>query len=813
MDTLLHDVRFGARMLRKSPGLTATAIFALALGVGVNTAIFSVVDAVLLRPLPYAEPGRLVSVAGTNARRPGEPLPVSYPNFADWRGQATAFERLAAYDPTDFNLVAGGRPERVKGAVVTSDLFALLGAGPQLGRQFTAEEDVPGAAPAVILSHGLWQRQFGGDPAAVGRALPVGGRPANIVGVMPSGFAFPPGAEPAELWAPMSFNETYIAERNMHNLGVVGRLAAGATVEQARAEMEAVAARLAEQYPASNGGWGARVVPLQEHLVGNVRPALLMLLGAVAFVLLIACANVANLLLARASSRRKEMAVRAALGAGRWRVARGLLVESVMLALAAGALGLLLAFWGTDLLVALGPGDLPRIGEVALDERVLLFTLAVSLLTGVGFGLAPAAQASRADLVDALKEGGSNPSARPGGRLRGALVVSEIALALVLLVGAGLLVRSFARLLEVDPGFRPEGVVTMQLQLSDASYAENHQVVSFYDRLLERARGLPGVVEAGLVTTVPLGKGAMALTYDVEGRPPAPPNERTSASFDVASPGYFRAMNIPLVRGRTFTDADREGSPAVVIVSETMARRAWPGEDPLGKRITMGASASGPPPPSREVVGVVGDVKHGGLEAEVKEAIYAPYGQVPWPNVTLVARTEADPDATAVAMRAAVRGVSPDQPVYNVRVMEQVVAESVAKPRLYASLLGLFAGLALLLSAMGIYAVMSYTVTQRAHEIGIRMALGARPGDVLRLVVGHGMRLTLVGVAIGLAAAFGLARLLASLSASLLFGVSATDPATFGGIALLLAGVALLACWLPARRAARVDPLVALRTD
>jgi putative ABC transport system permease protein len=809
METLLQDVRYGARMLRKNPGFTAVAVVALALGIGANTAIFSVVNAVLLRPLAFPEPDRLVTLAENNLRRGVDHSSVSYPNFADWREQNASFESAAASMESDFNTSIGDQPERVQAAIVSASLFHVLGVEPVLGRGFTDEEDRPGAGPVVVLGYGFWQQRFGGDPGVIGRSIPVEGLNVTIVGVMPAGFRFPVGTTPVPMLAPLSFLSADMqGQRGAHFLSVVARLRPGVTLEQARADMDAIGQRLAAQYPDSNTDTSVTVTLLHERLVTDVRPALLVLLGAVGFVLLIACANVANLLLVRSTARRKEIAIRAALGAGRWRVVRALLTESTLLACLGGALGLLLAIWGTDVLISVGPTGLVRVDEISVDGRVLGFTVAVSLVTGIVFGLLPALHASRIDLSEALKEGGANRVASARDRVRSALVVTEVALSVVLLIGAGLMVRSFARLLDVDPGFRPDHVVTAQLTLPDATYTEPQQVAAFYDRVLDRLRQIPGVQSAGAVTTLPLDGSRISVSYEVEGQP-TPPGLQQSAGFDAVSPGYFRTLGIPILTGRDFTDQDRADGRPVIIVNEAMARRCWPGQDPIGKRITSGITMDDGDPPVREVVGVVGDVRHNSLSSEARAAYYIPFAQVPMGMATLAVRTAAEPAAVTSAMRAAVRDVDSNQPLYNARVMEQVVAESVATPRFYATLLGIFGAVALVLAAVGIYGVMAYSVTQRTHEIGVRIALGAQPLQVLRLVVGHGLALALVGVGIGLAAAFALTRLMSSM----LFGVSATDPLTFGGLAALLVGVALLACYVPARRASRVDPMVALRYE
>ncbi|HEV3469192.1 MAG TPA: ABC transporter permease [Pyrinomonadaceae bacterium] len=811
MGTFLSDIRYGARTLWKAPGFTTVAVVALALGIGANSAIFSVVNAIILRPLPYPEPERLVAVSGRDTREGTDYWQHSYPNFVDLREQREVFEHVTAYSRASFFLIEGEDPERIVGAVSTHDLFGVLGVRPALGRAFTADEDRPGAPRVIVLGHRLWQRRFGGDPAAVGREIRLGSYTATVVGVMPPGFEFPLGSR-AEAWMPLgpAIPAATLAARDSVYLDLVGRLREGVSVERARAEVQTIGARLAAQYPDSNANQSFGLTPMHENLVGNLRRALFVLLGAVAFVLLIACANVANLLLVRAAGRQKELAVRTALGAGRWRIMRQLLTESLLLAVLGGGLGLLLAMWGTDLLVSLAPADIPRTAEVGLDARVLLFTLGVTALTGVVFGLAPAWQASKADLNETLKEGGRGSTEGTKGRLRGALVVAEVAVSLVLLVCAGLLGQSFLKLLSVEPGFEARGVLTADVVTLGKSFPERSQQAAFFSEVLARVAAVPGVEAVGAVNPLPLGGNFNTYSFRIEGRPAPAPGEAPVSDFRTAAPGYFRAMGIPVLRGRAFDERDTEKSPPVMLVNEALARKYFPGEDPLGKRITTGDSGSGNPPLTREVVGVVGDVRHAGLEEETTPESYVSYLQRPVSVMTVVARAAGgDAEALAASVRGAIREVNREQPVYNVRTMEQLLAESVARRRFNMTLLAVFAGLALALAAVGLYGVMSYTVTQRTHEIGIRVALGAQAADVVRLVVGQGMALALAGVAVGLFGAFALTRLMASL----LYGVSATDATVYAAVALLLSSVAFLASYLPARRAARVDPMVALRHE
>jgi predicted permease len=806
-ETLIRDLRYGARALRKNPGFTAVAVLTLALGVGANTAIFSVVNAVLIRPLPYENSHELVQLWGTMPQ--SDTSPVSPANFLDWRGQNRVFERTAAYTGQSLNLSGAGEPERIRAARVSADLFELLRARPALGRAFLPEEDQHGGHRVVVLSHALWQRRFGGNPAVVGQTLSLSDQSYEVVGVMPPNFSFP--RTTTEMWTPIAFSPTERAMRDTNFLSVIARLKPGVTLEQARSEMGVLARGLSGQYPDTNTEVGVKVVSYKEQVVGDARLSLLLLLGAVGFILLIACANVANLLLGRAAARRKEMTIRAALGASRGRVIRQLLTESVLLSLAGGGLGLLLAHWGLDLLAALQPTNIPRLAELSIDRRVLLFASALSLLTGVAFGLAPALLASKPELNDALKEGVKGTGGGSGRqRLRSLLIVSEIALSLVLLVGAGLMIKSFWRLMQVDPGFNPENTLTAVVSLPVSRYAETDRQIAFFQQAVERVGNLPGVEAAGVTTDIPLFGGS-STGFDVEGRPPAAPGQRPMVEFRSVSPDYFRAMGISLVRGRTFNERDRADAPGVVIVNETLARRYFPGADPLGKRLGLSK-----PTDWREIVGVARDTRNYGLDEEVKPEAYMPYTQSA-PDylsgsvsaMVLVARTASDPQGVAAAVKREVQALDSSQPVYNIKTMEQYLAESTGQRRFNMLLLAIFAGVAVLLAAVGLYGVMSYAVVQRTHEIGVRMALGARGRDVLRMIVGQGLLLTLVGVALGLAAAFALTRVIRGM----LYEVSSTDPATFIAVTSLLVLVSFLACLVPARRATRVDPLIALRSE
>ncbi|HJQ25168.1 MAG TPA: ABC transporter permease [Blastocatellia bacterium] len=801
MNSLLQDLRYGARMLLKAPSFTVVAIITLALGVGANAAIFSVVNAVLLRPLPYAEPDRLMIIRETKLPQFPE-FSCSPGNFLDWQKQNTVFERMVAIGTGSFNLIEGSEPERLLGMRVSDGFLETLGVQPALGRDFLTEENQPGHNFVVILSHGLWQRRFGGDSNVLNRAITLNGQSYTVVGVMPASFRY--GGRVIDLWTPIAFTAQQAQQHGSHYLQVIARLKPGATQEQAHAEMIAIAARLAEQYPDANAGWSVFVMPLLQYAVRSIKLALLVLLGAVGFVLLIACANVANLLLARAASRQKEVAIRTAMGASRWRIVRQLLTESLLLSLVGGAVGLLLAVWGKDLLLALAPEDLPRVSEASLDRWVIIFTAGITLLTGLSFGLVPALQASRPNLNETLKDAGRGSTA--GGRrhlIRSSLVVLEVATALVLLVGAGLLIKSFMRLQNVDPGFNPNNALMVKIGLPQKKYTPE-QGGAFYKQLIEKVAALPGVESVGAACVLPLDDD-FVLGFDIQGRPPYAPGDEPSTNYYSVTPDYFKAMGIPLLHGRLFNDRDTKDAPHVAIINETMARKYFPDEDPIGKRInvTMG------PTLYREIVGIVGDVKQYGLDGNTPPETYEPYLQQPMSFMSLVVRSNSDPTGLSAAIRGEVLSIDKEQPVSSIHPLTELVASSMAQQRFAMLLLSVFAAVAMLLALVGIYGVMSYSVTQRVHEIGIRMALGASSGDVLRLVVGHGLRLTLLGIVAGVGAAYGLTRLMSTL----LFAVSATDLTTFILFSAALAVVALAACLVPARRATRVDPMIALRYE
>jgi putative ABC transport system permease protein len=800
MGTLLQDLRYGVRMLLKNPGFALVAVIALALGIGANAAIFSVVNAVLLRSLPFNDPDRLI-VLKENKPPQFPEFSVAPGNFLDWQKQNTVFEKLAAIRGFSYNLVDTGEPERLRGARVSAGLFEMLGVKPSQGRTFAAEEDQPGRDTVVILSHSLWQRRFGADPNILGRTLTLNAATYTIVGVMPPDFQFPD--RETELFTPVAFDSKQADQHGAHYISAIGRLKPGVSIEQARTEMSAIAARLAQQYPDSNTGWGVSLFKMQEYESRDIKPALLILLGAVALVLLIACANVANLLLARATARQREIAIRTALGASRWRVIRQLLTESVLLALIGGGIGLLLAVWGVDLLLALAPEDLPHVKGGTVDARVLGFTILITLLTGVVFGLAPALQSSRPNLNETLKEGGRGTTVGHN-RVRSSLVITEVAVALVLLIGAGLLIRSFYRLQQVDPGFNPRNALAVALSLPAKKYPEEEQNARFYTQLIEKVSALPGVVAVGATQSLPIHDDYV-LGFNIQGRAPDAPGEEPSTNYYAVSPGYFKAMGIPLLRGRLFTVQDTKDTPRVAVINETMAKKFFPNEDPIGK----GINVTNGPERFREIVGIVGDVKQYGLDQPTTAQTYEPYLQTPFQGMTLIVRTEGNPTGLTANVRSQVLSIDKEQPVSRIRTLEQVIAESVAKQRFAMMLLGIFALVALVLAGVGLYGVMSYAVTQRTHEIGIRMALGAQQRDVLKLVVGQGMILALVGVLLGLLASLALTRVMTTL----LFGVSATDPLTFLAIPALLAAVALLASFMPARRAMKVDPMIALRYE
>jgi len=808
INTLWQDLRYGARMLLKTPNITLPAVITLALGIGANTAIFSVVNAVLLRPLPYAEPERLVWLWGVQpmfgqaAHSPAD--------FLDYQTQNNSFAEMTAYRNLSFTLTGAGQPERIDGRIVSANYFSLLGVKTGVGRALAPEDGRPGAARVAVLSHGFWQSHFNGDPKAIGKSLALNGENATVIGVMPKDFK----ETDVELWVnprqvvpdlSTTSRDDILTLRTNNYLRLIGRLKPGVTIARAQADINSIVARLQRQYPQTNAVRSVRLISLHDRVVGDLRQTMLLLFGAVGLVLLIASSNVANLMIVRATARGKEIAIRLALGAGRWRIMRQLLVESALLACLGGACGWLLAAWGVDLLLALSPDGTPRLTDVRLDQQVFGFTLLLSLSTGVVFGLFPALSASKADLNQSLKEGGRSAETDGGRhRLRGALVIAEMALALVVMIG-GLLIKSFARLQNVAPGFDPNGLTTMLIWLSDAKYLESARRVGFMQELRERLNVLPGVQSVAIANDLPIRGNDSSNFPVIEGRPAPAPNQRILTGIHVVSPGYFQAMGVPLRKGREPTERDNENAPLVMVINETAARSLWPGEEVLGKRLKFGGDNA----PWIEVVGVVGDVKHDGLHAEAGPHVYGSHLQASWPTLRVAMRSRLDPATVAAAVRREAQAIDPTQPVSNVKTMDEIMSDSVAPRRFALTLFSLFAGVALLLTAVGIYGVLAYTVAERTREIGVRMALGAQTNNVLRLVIGKGMKLALGGVSVGLIGAFALTRLMKDL----LFSVSETDPLTFVLAPLGLMLVALLACWVPARRATKVDPIITLRYE
>lgn len=817
MESFFQDIRFSLRSLRKSPGFVTIAILTLALGIGANSALFSVVDGVLLRPFPFEKPEQLVIVWETSARFTR--MFASPPNFADWRAQNTSFADLGAFREASFTLTGSGDAERIDGTRVSGSLFSMLGVSPAVGRTFTADDDKPGAALVVLLSHDFWQQRFGGRRDILGQHITLSSQPHIVVGVMPAGFAFPPpvtirteGSIPAlraKLWTPLGLDYAG-GQRAAHFMSVLGRLKPGVSIEQAQSGLQTIAQHLAEQFPQSNQGWSVQLVPLQQEVTGEVRPALLLLLGGVGFVLLIGCANIANLFLTRAASRKSEIAVRLALGASRGRLARQLLTESLLVAAAGGAAGLLLSYWGLDALLALSPYNLPRMDEIAVDGRVVLFTVAASLATGLLFGLAPVLQLRDLKTFATLRETSRDAAGGMGGRrLRNALVVSELALSMVLLLGAGLFLKSFLRLQGVNPGFEKGERITFRIFPPGAKYPAERRSALF-NQMQERLATVPRVRAAGYSTDLPLATDRQGRDFHVQGQPPSPAGQENHANVSLVSPTYFAAMGMTVRQGRAFSEADHATSAPVVIVSESLARRHLGDGNPVGQRISVGSREG----PFREIVGVLADERHNRLDSAPYPNIYMPHAQVPW-NVAIsfVLRTESDAASVIAAARREVSALDSELPIFDVRTLASVVDDSIAQPRFSTFLLAVFASAALLLAALGIYGVIAYSVAQRTREIGIRMALGAQPPDVLLLMLGQGMNLSATGIAIGLAGGAGCALLLRRILGSLLFETDAADPVTFAGVALALMAVAMAATYLPARRATRVDPLVALRYE
>lgn len=812
LEALWQDVQYGFRMLIKHRGFTVVAVLTLALGIGANTAIFSVINAVLLRPLPYQDPERLVHVLRTQP--PIMRGPISRPDFFEWQSQQKVFQGIAAYYSATFNLTGSDEAERIGGARVSESYFSLFGIAPALGQFFLSTDDQPGGGRVAVISYGMWQRRFGADPKLIGKTLTLNGEAYTVIGVAPPSFTFPGRSE---VWTPALLTEDK-TQRGSNYLKVIGRLKDGVSLEQAQAQMNQIASALAQQYPENDTNLSVTISPLLEEQVRDIRPALLILLGAVAFVLLIACANVANLLLARSAARQKEIAVRTALGASRWRIIRQLLVESVLLALLGGALGVLVGVWGIDLLVAVAPSGLPRVKEIGLDQWVLGFTLLMSVLTGIIFGLIPALQASKTDLNETLKEGmrGAATTSPHRAAFRRVLVVAEIALSLVLLVSAGLLIESIKRLMDVNPGFNTQNLLTANVSFprktapaeieSNAAAAQQTQDrAHFLAEVQKRISTLPGVQAVGAINDLPVaGNGSVNGDFNIEGRPKYRSGEAPIAEYRVITPAYFHAIGIPLLKGRPFTEHDNLQSPVNILINETLARRFFPGEDPIGKRLLVYDEKP------HEIIGVVGDARQWGLDKPPDPEIYFSYAQITFSeNTTLVVRATVEPVSLSDGVRRVVREVNQDAPVYAVKTMTQVLDDSTSQRRFQTVLMTSFAALALLMAAIGLYGVISYSVSQRVQEIGIRMALGAQRSDVLKMVLWQGFKLALAGIILGLIVSLMLSRVLASL----LFGVSARDPLTFTGVAALLTVIALLACYLPARRATKIDPMIALRYE
>ena len=806
MENLLSDTRYAVRNLLRRPAFTLIAVITLALGISANTTIFSVINSLILKPLPFPELDRTVAIWDKMPSRGVTHNEVTVANYLDLRSQNQTFEQLALYRWWSPNLTGVEPPERLQGFLVTANFFDSLGMKPIMGRTFTEEENQPGKDAVAIITYGLWQRRFGGDPQILNKTITVNTIARTIVGVMPENFNFP---KAAELYGPIAMTPELMKNRGSHGYYIIGRLKLGTPIEKAQAEIDNIMARLEQQYPETNTGWGATAFPLVADTVHYYATAMWIMMGAVGFVLLIACANVANLMLARATGRQKEIAVRTALGASRWRIIRQLLTESVIVALIGGALGVMLGFWGIAALRAANPGDaakyVPGWYQLGINAQVLLFTLGLSFLSGIVFGLAPAWQTSKPNLNDSLKEG-SRQTSGSSHRLRSSLVVFEVALSLMLLVGAGLLTRSFLSLLRTNPGFNSDKVLTMSVVLPVQKYKAEPQRAAFYNDLIQRAKTYPGVESAAVVNYLPLGQGNSSDSYLVEGEPEPQPGHENEGRYRVASPDYFRTMGVSIIRGRAFTDQDKAGATPVVIVNETLARRHWPGQDPIGRRIRFYGPLD--KAPWMEVVGVIADVKHD-LTIPVEPEYYLPHAQDSWNGMILVAKTSVDPGSLSDALRQQVWAIDKDQPVFDVRTMEEVKSASVVLYSFSSVMLGIFAAVAMVLAAIGIYGVMAFAVTQRTQEIGIRMALGARTADVLKLVVKHGMKLALLGIMIGLAGSWALTRFIAKL----LVGVQPTDLLTFSLVSLCLLLAAFIACYLPARRATKVDPLVALRYE
>lgn len=809
MERFLRDLRYGLRMMLKHKGFTAVAIFALSLGIGATTAIFSVVNAILLSPLPYKDPDRIVVPVSVNAARGSDRGSITYADYLDWRSETGVFENVAVFSSQTADLTGVGEPERIEVAGVSEEYFAVMGVEPRIGRTFSPDDFNLNATRTLVISDRLWQRRFGGDPGVLEQQVFLNGRPYPVVGVMPRDSQWP---DNFDIWAAMAVGPNPgpdLMRRDNMIFRAVARLKPGVPIEQADAVMATIAQRLELEFPESRKGWTNKAVPLRDFIVGDeLQLALMVLLAAVGFVLLIACVNVANLLLARAATREREIAIRLALGSSRFRLVRQLLTESVVLALLGGGAGLLLAFWGVDLLTAIAPADVPRLAEVKIDPRVLAFTVATSILTSILFGLIPALHASKVNLNESLKEGGrSSTDGARGGRIRSALVVAEVVLSLVLLAGAGLMVRSFMRLQQVDPGFNTNNLVTMSISCPSKRYPDNAKTIAFYKSVVDRVTASPGVESAAVSSALPLGGGGFYLgrVFLIEGHPEPPAGADTPAQWNVMGPGYFETTGIRLLRGRSFDERDTAESNKVIVINESFARKAFPNEDPLGKRIRSWRDEN----LLREIVGVVQDVRYFSRDDELRGLVYVPHTQNTWRSMSLTVRTTGDAGAMISAIRDQIWSVDKDLAIADPSTMNEILARSVAPQRFSMILLAVFAAVAMVLATLGVYSVLSYTVAQRSHELGVRMALGAQAGDLVKLVLVHGMRLTCIGAGIGLVLAFAVTRLMKSL----LYEVSTTDPATFGAVTVLLLGTGLAACLIPARRAAKVDPMVALRYE
>ena len=809
MDTFLQDLRYGVRVFLRNPGFTAVAVLVLALGIGANSAIFSVINAVFLRPLPFREPERLIFVHQTQTQLPISPSTVA--DYLDWKARTKQFENISCFVGYGAHNFSGNeRAEQLRSVFVSADLFPMLGVQPMLGRNFLASEDKPDHHRVVLMSYGLWQRRFGADRSLIGKPLKLDGLDYTVVGIMPPDFRFPISGDSyslrIDLWVPFPLSPKRVADRNTHYISVLGRLKPGVTLEKAQTEMTLMAKQMEKEFPKTNIDHGIKLIPLHENIVSNNRLTLWILFGTVVVVLLIACANAANLLLARAASRRKEIAIRTALGVGRIRMLRQLLTESTLLAIAAGALGLLLGSLGTRLLITLSPQTIPRLEETSLDLPVLGFTFAVSILTGLFFGLFPALQLIRTDLNESLNESGRSSASGGHARFRNSLVVAEVALAFLLFIASGLMMKSLIRVLVVEPGLNPVNLLTAELSLSGTKYPNPQSQAAFLKQIVERTKNLPGVDSVAGTTILPLSGGDSSTFFNIIGEPPLPDNQLPGASFRAVTPNYFRTMGIPFLKGRDFNEQDDGREPKAVLISQRMADKYWSGKNPIGQQINI---RYGTGTVLREIVGIVGNVKHFGLDQDVAPEMYFPLWEDPEYFMYLVARTKSDPLALAKTIQQEVARLDRDQPVANIKTMENYFEESVAPRRFSVFLITVFAGIALVLSSIGIYSVISYSVSQRRNELGIRMALGAQARDILRLVVGQGFKLIVLGIAIGLGTALALTRLLTSL----LFNVSSRDPFIFIAISLILAVVALLASYIPARRATQVDPMRALRYE